>query len=239
MAEWEAIDVAPDLQVRAVREMPALAEPIEREVDAIWRAACAAIPTLFNGRVFCAETIDRQLISGHWTEYRRILAQFRKPALHEVLQVRGLAVCGILRCPGGTVFGRRQSRAVYQPGSWSLPPAGNVDDGAVREGAIDLRGQLLRELEEELGLLPSQVTIERPLAAVIHPNRQVVDVGFALSTALSEEEIVATHHARADEELDQLRVIADAQLDIETAAMPGELMALAAILIARRRAAGL
>ena len=94
-----------------------------------------------------------RLVTGHLTEYRRVVAQMERPELFAELGVRSFAVCGVLRCAGGVVVGRRHRAANYQAGMWQLAPAGSVDAGAVGEdGAVDLRRQLFGELREELGL---------------------------------------------------------------------------------------
>ena len=104
---------------------------------------------LFNGRVFSADTITAKHITGHLTEFRRIVAQMEQPGLFADLEVRPLAVCGVLRCAGGVVVGRRHRTAIYQAGMWRLAPTGSVDASAVNDdGVVDLRRQRLNRLRE-------------------------------------------------------------------------------------------
>ena len=144
-----------------------------------WRTACARVAAggagaLFNGRVFSADTIAPDLMTGHLTEFRRIVAQMERPALFDALGVRPLAVCGVLRCADGMVFGRRHAGAIYQADMWQLPPAGSVDAHAVgADGAVALGRQLLSELREELGLWPDDVDAPVPLCVVEHPGSHV------------------------------------------------------------------
>ena len=133
-------------------------------------------------------------MTGHLTQYRRVVAQMERPELFAELGVRSFAVCGVLCCAGGVVVGRRHRAANYQAGMWQLAPAGSVDAGAVADdGKIDLRRQLLGELEEELGLPPDAVGEPRPLCVVEHPGSHVSDLGLALVTRLSAEEVLAAH----------------------------------------------
>jgi hypothetical protein len=122
-------------------------------------------------------------------------------------------VCGVLRCAGGVVVGRRHRAAIYQPGMWQLAPAGSVDAGTLGEdGTFDLPRQLLRELREELGLAPDAVGTPRPLCVVEHPGSHVSDLGMALDTDLDAEAILAVHRAGGNTEYDELRMVPDAEL---------------------------
>jgi len=111
------------------------------------------------------------------------------------------------------VVGRRHRAAIYQPGMWQLPPAGSVDAGAVGEdGTADLRRQLLRELQEELGLPADSVGAARPLCIVEHPGSHVSDLGLALTTELSAEAVLAAHRSTGNSEYEQMRVVPQARL---------------------------
>jgi hypothetical protein len=211
-------EVAADLVVRIGRAMPELPPVTDQEVERLWQAASRRIAAggagqLFNGRVFSADTITPRLIIGHMTEYRRVVAQMERPELFADLAVRPLAVCGVLRCAGGVVVGRRHSAALYQAGMWQLSPAGSVDAGAVNDdGVADLRGQLLSELQEELGLATDTVGKPRPLCMVEHPGSHVSDVGLVLATDLTAEAVLAAHRADGNGEYQELRIVPEDQL---------------------------
>jgi hypothetical protein len=198
--------------------MPALSATLDREVERLWqmaneRVAAGGAGQMFNGRVFSADVIAPRLITGHLTEYRRVVAQMQQSELFEVLGVRSLAACGVLRCAGGVVVGRRHHAANYQAGMWQLAPAGSVDARAVAEdGTVDLRRQLLGELEEELGLSPDAVDEPRPLCIVEHPGSHVADFGLALITGLSAEAVLAAHRAGGNAEYGQVLVVPEARL---------------------------
>lgn len=202
------------MRVHVIRTMPDLSPGLDRTVEALWRTAAARVEAggagrLFNGRVFSADRITATEITGHMSEFRRIVAQMEDPALFEALGIRSLAVCGALCCADGVVIGRRPAAAVYQPGMWQLPPAGSVDSGALRpDNSIDLCGQVLTELEEEVGLLPADVGPPRALCVVEHPGSHVSDLGLALVTGLSAAAVLAAHRsARSGAEYDPLLVV--------------------------------
>src|SRR5271165_6527373 len=208
MPEFEAAAAVhpldPEVTVRVEGVMPALPSGLDAAVEAEWQAACvrmAPVMRLFNGRVFNAVQITPNLITGHLTEYRRVVAQMARPALFDALQVRSLAVCGLLTCPAGVVFGRRQRGAAYQAELWQLPPAGSADSGCVNpDGTVDLTRQLLTELREEVGLGENDVRVGVPLCVVEHEGSRVSDLGIRLHTDLTAADIVRRHAAAGNTE---------------------------------------
>ncbi len=219
-------ELAAPLRVLATRPMPALPAALEAEIDRLWHLAQARTGgKLFNGRVFCADAIAPTLIRGHWSEYRRVVAQIARHDLFADLAQRSLAVGGVVAGPDGVVFGRRPADAIYQPGEWQLPPAGTVDLGAARPagamlGEVDVLATLFTELEEELGLAAADVRNPRPLCLVEHADpatgrgSHVLDLGVALDTALPAAALRARHRAGGDEEYAGLEMV-------PLAALPG------------------
>ena len=236
MEEWPACALHPDVQVAVIGEMEKLPDAVEAAVERLWQESRRRFPSLFNGRVLTVETIAPGRIACRWTEYRRVAAQFRDTGMFEALRVRPLAVCGPLLCADGVVLGRREAGAVYLAGYWQVPPAGNVDARAVRDGAADFRAGLLHELHEELGIAPGAVTGIRPLCAVEHPGTHVVDIACRIDTGLDAGAIHAAHGRARDRELDELRIVPLAELQAALAEMAPRLMG---VVPASLRAAGL
>ena len=206
--------------------MPALNPALDAVVTQHWEAARRTTP-LFNGQVFCADSVSAGHIAGHWTEYRRVLAQIADPALFGGLRIRALAVGGALCSPDGAVVARREPRSVYQPGLWQLPPAGSVDPEAALPGGADWRWALLQELDEELGLTEADVITLRPLCLVQHPSG-VLDLGVQITTPLREAAIRAAHAGARHQEYDRL-------LFAPAAALPGAVAALGGVLVPSAR----
>ncbi len=213
-APWPTHAVATDVVVRVVRPMPALPPWLDDVIDTVWASEQARLDgALFNGQVFSADVITPHLVRGHWTEFRRIVAQMRRPDLHPALGVRPLAVGGVITCPDGVVFGRRPTRSVYQAGEWQLPPAGSVDRTAARDdGRVDVAAMVLQELAEELGLTAADVSAPVPVAIVEHPDTHVLDFGMAMHTQLSATAIAAAHATGGNGEYDPLVVVPLAEL---------------------------
>lgn len=216
---WIVHPVTPGVVAEITREMPALPPDLDDRVSALWEAA-RADHALFNGRVFSVDRVTPGRITGHWSEYRRIVAQMQDPALRTAVGVRNLAVCGVITGPDGVLLGRRTATAIYQPGMWQLPPAGSVDGGAETPAGIDLHRALMLELHEELGLGPDAVQGFHPLCLIEHPGSGVSDLGIALTTRLTHAEIIAAHAAGGDGEYDRL-ISAPADRLLDAAARAG------------------
>ncbi|MEI7709931.1 MAG: NUDIX hydrolase [Rhodospirillales bacterium] len=218
MNEFVVHDLHPNATVRATGTMPPLPPALDREVERLWQRACIRVEAggagrLFNGRVFSIDRIEPHSIIGHLTEYRRLVAQMEDRRLFPALGIRSLSTCGILRAAGGVPFGQRPAAAIYQPGMWQMPPAGSVDSHAVGpEGTVDLAGQMLRELREELGLDPAQVGTPIPLCVVEHDGSHVSDCGMAIPTDLAACEILAAHRARGNNEYAALRIVPETEI---------------------------
>lgn len=214
MTAWRVHDINPGIRFRVVREMAPLPPTLDAEVDRLWAAAQERMDgKLFNGRVFSADIITPDLVCGHWTEFRRIVAQMDRHDLHRAIGARPLAVGGVITGPDGVVFGRRPPGAIYQAGEWQLPPAGSVDLGSARgEGDVDVIAQFLTELEEELGLPSEAVANATPLCIVEHAGSHVLDLGIAVTTNLSAADILASHAETGNAEYDPLVVVPPADL---------------------------
>lgn len=206
---WPVHGITPDLRAQITNTESALPAVLDAEVEALWQATqLRAAGSLFNGSVFSVDEITPHILGGRMTEFRRVVAQMEKPKLHASLGVRQLAVCGVLCCPDGVVFGRRHAGAIYLADIWQLPPAGYVDAGAVRrDGSIDLESQLCRELHEELGLGREAVDELRPLCMVEHPDSRILDLGYLMRTGLDRAAIAAAHAQSGNGEYDVVEVV--------------------------------
>ena len=213
MSGFVVHELSAGLRIQVTRTMPDLSAALDKDVERLWRTACSRVAAggagaLFNGRVFSADVIAPDAITGHLTEFRRIVAQMEQPPLFGALGVRPLAVCGVLRCADGVVFGRRHAGAIYQADMWQLPPAGSVDANAVGlDGAVALERQLISELREELGLAAADVDAPVPLCVVEHPDSHVCDLGMALRCRLDGDAVRAAHAGRGNGEYPTLRIV--------------------------------
>jgi len=130
--------------------------------------------------------------------YRHYLAGRADPVLGHALGLRALGVSGLLSCQDGWVFGRR-SAVVDHCGQWELVPSGGAE-------TTNLKAQILKELDEEIGLSIDQVVVGDPIGLI--EGEWVVDAVFPLSVSLNAAEITKIHAGRGSAEYDQLHITA-------------------------------
>lgn len=200
---WRSFFVNPDITVQVNQNTPTLSASLEQTVEKIWQDSKHQFPQLFNGRVFTVDTITPHHITGHWTEYRRILAQIKKPELYKSLSLRSLAINGLITCPEGFIIGKRASNSVYLPDYWQSPPAGSIES---RHGNhdVNLPEQLYAEALEELGLSDADLEWDGIVSATEHPDSHIIDLGVLLKTKLPFSEVLKRWENNANQEYSQL-----------------------------------
>ncbi|EHH69183.1 hypothetical protein [Gluconobacter morbifer] len=208
--DWPVTPLAASVSVVADRPMPALSPALANRVQAHWDKARETRPSLYNGRVFCADHIEPERISGHWSEYRRVFAQMQEPDLFGKAPLRPLAVVGLLKTRDGIMIGQRAQQAVYLSGWWQGTPAGNVESRTGTE-EIDLPAQLLAEAAEELGLSAQDCRTGPCLLACEHPQTHIMDVGIRLDVSLGFSEVLERCQSRGNGEYAALRLLTAGQ----------------------------
>ena len=224
------LDPLPEtIEIVEAGERTPLPASLRARVDTLWNAEQARRERpLFDGALFSVDALDRSehrlRVRGGFVAYRLWIAQLRDPALTPELAVRPLSVTGLLRVAEGLVFGRRSRDATQDPGAWELVPSGGIDascrvvtgDGSAR---LDPRAQLLAELEEETGLVRSQVeAIRAGYLARTEPDDpgELLDLAFALTAAIDQAELqrVFEKHraASARPEYTGIAVVPDAEV---------------------------
>ena len=168
----------------------------EEQVAALWRQSCERDPTLFDGRLMMVAESRGGTMILHEARYRHYLAGRVDPALGRAMGLRALGVSGVLSCPDGLVFGRRAQVADHR-GMWELVPSGGAESANLKE-------QILKELEEEIGLGVEQAMAGDPLGLV--EGDGLIDAVLPLSTSLRAAEIEEIHAERGSDEYDRLYV---------------------------------
>ena len=77
---------------------------------------------------------------------------------------------------------------------------------------MDYRAQMQTELLEELGIGPEALGAIAPLCLVEHAGSHVSDLGMAVRTTLSPDEVLSAHRSRGNGEYDPLRIVPDKEL---------------------------
>lgn len=135
------------------------------EIDAHWASLRAQKPGLFDGRVLL---MDEWRMDGDVFRTQHFSADFRAfVALRDFgfpdAKVRNcFAAAALVSADGAYVLGQMGAHTANAGRIYF--PCGTPDMGDVREAAhgfsVDLEGSVLRELEEETGLAPHDVSVE-------------------------------------------------------------------------------
>ena len=176
-------------------------EALVERVREHWQAALAERPGLFDGPILTVTALGRDHIEVAPTSYRFLLAAKDDPELKAALNLRPLAVSGLLRCPKGYVFGHRALTLTEAPGVWELVPSGGVEpSGAL----VDVKAQVLKELREEIGLETSEVQTAGPVGCIEDLASGVIDIVIPMSTPRTAAEIRRAHETKATREYSEL-----------------------------------
>lgn len=191
------------------RLIPAGALPVapamERRIAALWRQAVTLRPSLFDGPILSLVRLDGTDMVLARACYRHLMAARQDPEIRDALQLRPLAVSGILRCADGIVFGRRADDVTQGGGLWELVPSGGVEAPST-DIAPDLAAAIMQEVHEELGLNAAEVTVMPPVGLVQDEHSGVVDVVMPLHTRLDGRSIQERHARHANREYSTLYV---------------------------------
>lgn len=213
MLTVQAID--PDFSVFLETEAPKFPDAVERLVDDLWKMVqrCGE-RELTDGWIVSAVSVAPAEIRACRVKYRYFMAQRACPELFDVLNVRPIAVSGVLECSNGLVFGRRADSMTQEAGRWELVPSGGLDGARFRDGSkVDYLVQILSELQEEVGLTGEDITSVRPFCLIDDSESDVLDIGVALSTCLSGKAVRSAYAATMAGEYDELAIVA--RKDIE------------------------
>jgi 8-oxo-dGTP pyrophosphatase MutT (NUDIX family) len=139
------------------------------DIAAHWQRRLAANPALFNGPVLLLRAAGitiaadgRRVFSGTFfpTDYRAFLA-FRDFGFPDPQVRNGFAMAALRTCDGAFLVGEMAGHTAIA-GQVQFP-AGTPDPKDIRRGRggafVDLEASALRELAEETGLKPEQMTV--------------------------------------------------------------------------------
>lgn len=197
------------------RTPPPLSAKILDEVDAIWHQERARWgDRIFDNKIFSVRGWSDSEIFGTFVDYRLFYTQLKKPELFPALNIRPLAVSGVVQTDDGVVFGLRNRSSAQHPGLWELVPSGGIDTEAERSnGIIAYEDQLLAEVSEELGIPSSAVSTPHPFILIHDTKSHAIDIGLFLRTNVSSEEVRRAFEVSDNHEYDHLHMVTTADLD--------------------------
>lgn len=175
----------------------------EDQVATRWQAALRALPSLHDGAIVVADALERDgqgglVVRAGLCRYRHFVAQ--RGGLPLGLRGLGVTALTVVHHRGAALLclGKRSQAVTQYPGCWELLPSGSVPRARIGAGGVvDLQGQLLEELTEELGVPPAGARLS-PLAVVEDLAEHVVDAAYRLDLEADPAEL-ARHVQAADE----------------------------------------
>jgi len=200
--------------IRIIEEPFILPEEMNLKVERLWQAEQQRRQKpLFNGQILSAVTISSEQILGRIVEYRHLIAQQVCPALFNALQIRPVAVSGLLICADGIVFGKRTNTVTQDAGLWELVPSGGIDASKIIQGELNYRTQILDELTEETGIPRDLVSNINPFCLINNTSSHVIEIALSMTSMLSKEMVLRVHKEQATKEYDELKIISIAELE--------------------------
>lgn len=181
-------------------QVPAALDP---HIERLWhREQSQRQVPLTNGQIYTLSDVQPDCLIIRPSEYRYVVAQRRDPGLKgKGLNIRPLAVTGILICADGLVLGRRGPHVTSDAGLWEPAPAGGLS-------IPDPEAQIIEELGEETGLSRSDIRKMWICGFVETEESAVFDIVFRLETDRTGQEVTALHARGASDEYDALAIIA-------------------------------
>jgi len=154
-------DCALDFQSFANAALPAF----ERvQLDATFQVRENPLAPHAPSLLFTMDHYDGRSATGRFDPYEKALASGRPY----------LAVTGLVQDSGGMLWGLRHPSMRSYGAFWELPPSGGVS-GPAQGGLVDVQGELLRELEEELGITAAHICSVEPVALLREKGTSCVD----------------------------------------------------------------
>jgi hypothetical protein len=195
-----------------VTEVPSTWAPdkvTDERVDAIWKAACQQHPHLHNGRIFAVKDAFAFQITGSFEEYKYLYAQIKEPTIYGKSPLKSLIVTGLTYNKEGLLFALRGKLNSESINEWEIPPSGGLEGPSV-----DPDAQILKELEEELGLNKKHIS-KGPVVFSLHESKvkNSFSLCYAIELSVDEATIQDCFSNNASKEYDKLCLIPYAELD--------------------------
>lgn len=199
-------------------------ELMER-IDSLWTEAHGSVSGRHHDQpILSVAAIAETGIHVEAVPYRYYAAQRRDPTLAAALAVRPLAVSGIVFCSDKVILGRRSQHVTQDTGMLELVPGGSVEAKRVRpDGAVDLAGQFLAELAEEIGVTPPAGAAPRIVGFIEDEAESVVDAVLTLTLLETEAEVRWAHADLATNEYEEFVFATPVEARAMLAKDPGDL----------------
>lgn len=130
-----------------------LSESQKSLIDTIWeQEQKRKSGRLFNGMILSAQEYSEKKLTGHFVPYKYFLAQTCDPSLKPALKILPVSLSALTIAGGSVVLAKRSSWVTQYPDHYELAPSGGVTEPAFEKETIDIKGQIIDELNEEVGI---------------------------------------------------------------------------------------
>lgn len=193
------------------------------EIDTHWQAFLAAKPQSFNGQVFLQHrwAVEGGTYCGRYlqTDYASFLA-WRDFGFPGQPMRNGFAMAALQARDGAFLLGQ-MGEGTANPGKVYFAAGTPDPEDRLPDGRIDLAASVLREMEEETGLRPDEVSVGAHWTAVMAGSRAAFmrPVQIDLPAAEARRLMLARMPGLAHPELSDI-VICRSPADIDEATMP-------------------
>jgi hypothetical protein len=203
--------LAPGFRFRHVAAGHDTTPALEREVAGLWREA--GVPGAVDDLILSVVAIGEAELTARTVHYRYFAAQRARPGLFPRLNIRPLAVSGVVSIGGAFLFGERGPEVAQDPGAIELVPSGGVGPSKIRpDGTIDVAGQLLAELVEETGFEPPGPPQPTIVGLIEDPLDRVVDIVCSFALGCTFAELREAHARRGGDEYSRLFLVESGSL---------------------------
>lgn len=169
-----------DVTIHRVREVACHYEPMpwafaqenRARIDAHWQTLLADKPALFNGKVLILHrwAIEGERFTGAYlmTDYKDFLA-WRDFGFPDRQKWNCFAMAALQSADGAYLLGEMAAHTANAGTIYFA--AGTPDSSDLKGDVVDLEGSVLRELEEETGISPTDVRLPDFWTVIVHGQR--------------------------------------------------------------------
>lgn len=156
MADYQTLKIKNQFEVLVVDapEPMELSDGQKQQIELIWQEELKK-RELFNGEILSCLSFDKERLTGEFLPYKLFIAKLRNPEMQ--IKIIPVSVSGLILHGDNIMIGRRSSLVSEFPGYYELPPSGGIGKEMLKEGRVELRSQIAKELFEEIGITPRKI----------------------------------------------------------------------------------
>lgn len=160
-ASFESFPIAPSFSIETtpLNEPLNLKESKKRLIETIWQhEQKRRNGKLHEGYILSASSFDSKKLIGNFAPYKHFLAEYVDPSLKADLNITPVSMSAITFSGENIIIGKRADWVAEYPMRFELAPSGGINNETLdEEGNVDLKAQLIQELEDETGIPKSGV----------------------------------------------------------------------------------